>query len=428
MKRKWVAPSQDKVDELVGTFDPIAKKAWEKASHKKRMAAIEDVDKPYPARTTTTLGGIICKYRRKQTGNVKQTEVRPQGTVFSLPQSSFHQYPKLQLTDDQKKMLAEDPTNDYSKVLKMLLSVDNGDLIKLAQSFPAGDIERREKVVEFGISLKAYYHLNSSVFSDIIKLKKSEVLADLYDQHSQFRPIILEMKKLVDQIQHCSEYDHAFESFSEERCWLCPEAGFQTINSMVSIRTPKLADKRFVEIKVTQLSLLNKLAQAGDPESIAQMAKIGQQREAESDTPRDGMLQTSHLCEPVHANTLGRHKRCYNPAHLIAESSQQNNRRKNCLGVVRLATGELLNVCPHGTKLINGQWINRCLGQREPSIDGELSAAQEAYLAPGVPRKTPDEQHASRSIDFPRAAPPSAQPSTQFESNLFKSAEDEQRK
>ena len=50
-------------------------------------------------------------------------------------------------------MLKEDPYNDYSKTLKMLLSVDDGHP-KLAESFPVADTGRREKVVEFGISEK----------------------------------------------------------------------------------------------------------------------------------------------------------------------------------------------------------------------------------------------------------------------------------
>ena len=406
-------------------FSPSAKEAWDKADLETRMAAIEDADQPYPARTSTRLGQVICQFRRRQTGNVIQTEVRPQGTVFFLPASSFHNYPKLELTDEEEKMLKEDPYNDYSKTLKMLLSVDDGHP-KLAESFPVADTGRREKVVEFGISLKKYYHEKSSVFKDIIKLTKADLTADLYDQHSKFREVILELKKLIDQIQHCSEFDCPFESFSEDRCWLCPTAGFKQVNSMVMIKTPRLADGRVLEIRVTILSLLNKLAKAGDPESIAQMAKIGQQMSALSDTVQGDKLQTSHLCEAVHAKTLGKHIRCYNPAHLVAETAQQNSRRKNCLGVVQLATGALLNVCPHGTK-VAGQWINRCLGQREPPFDGELSADQKAYLAPGVRRGTP-EQPASRSTNVPRAPPPSAQRSTPFESSdLFKSAEDEQR-
>lgn len=291
-------------------------------------------------------------------------------------------------------MLDLDSSDDYTQALKILRD-DEYNL--LATSFPTGDDDtRRNEAWQFGVRLKRLIHAKSSMFTEITKMNTVDISKDLYAPQSQFRGLILELKKLVDQIQHCIDIEHPFESFSEDRCWLIPlseESNQATLN----IKTLKLTDSAGYKIQVSVLMLLEKLANAKDFDSMERLGEtddsgkvVAQRYKGKA---RADALYASHLCEPAH-HELGDHARCYNPAHLVAETSSQNNRRKNCVGVVKLddgtPEGKLLNMCPHGS-FVKGQWINRCLGQRYPlGFDMALTAPQSAYHAPGESRRPPE--------------------------------------
>ena len=377
---------------------------WESATPAKRLAAIENADKANTARrsATTDLARMIQTARRRQT-NPSGYLPRPRqhGGIFSSPASTAYDYPVLELSEKQKAMLEQDASNDYTEALKILSANNHW----FESSFPAGDVDgRRNQAVRLGMSLKKLIQEKSKIIEDVTVLSTAQFSADLYSPQSQFRELILELKKLLDQIKSCSEVTRPFTSFSEDRCWLCPK------NHAV-IRIPELTDaKSGFTFKVVRLSLLNKLAKAGDAGSIAKMRVLTDDGKVAARTYKGkqkvDLLQTSHLCEPAHG---GDHYRCYNPTHLIPETSQENNARKNCLGKAKI-NGVWVNLCTHGTP--DGR--NRCLGSRIESFDTKLSAAQESYLPPRESRR-PVEQSVSRLPSDTQAPPASAQLGRLFE-------------
>jgi len=417
-----IDPPQQKIEELDAEtaeaielldkhFEGPEKRKWDELNLKERREAIADASRLTPS---SNLGRKIKPALRRLRGPRRLgADAMPSIFQPSAPSPNTVRAKKsgFVLSQEQQALLMEDPSNDYSVALTILR--DQGNIESFSTS---DDQDRRKKITEFYNALGSLLNDNMNYVKEIRGLTSTELAKDFYKPVSRFRGITLEFRKLIDQIYLCRQYSQPFTSFAEDRCWLSPRP---ELNSLT------LKDKQRYTMKVATLSLLQKLADAGDPDSLGKMSEmylldddgkpvqtITGRREGHPKGFREGGFakrQTSHLCEPAHAGTGRGHSLCYNPAHLVAETKEQNENRKNCLGKMRLPDGTFVNVCPHGTE-VDGQWINRCLGERYTSFVWELSDAQNAYLAPGVPRSLPEEP-ASRSPIAQGAPPATVQPS-----------------
>ena len=69
----------------------------------------------------------------------------------------------------------------------------------------------------------------------------------------------------------------------------------------------------------------------------------------------DPGMHVSHLCD---------NRRCFNPKHLVQESPQVNNSRKNCLGEIHCARGHVHPVCRHQPRCIRPVATQPCRNEQ----------------------------------------------------------------
>ena len=420
---------EEVIKQLNENLEKPLKDAWDEMNPEERLQAIAYSDMVQPrSRFHRALRSARLQMARVIAGKpprkVSKEKVPTAFTApaFTAPASSKAPFP-FTLTGDQRAILEKEPSCNYSEALQILKELNTN----FDESFPIGNdpatIERRQNAVNLGNALRRWVNQNTTFVEDIKKSTSFELAEDFYKPDSRFRALTLELQKLIYQVHLCGKMKERFTSFGEDRCWRC--------GPTLRILTPVLKDDKPFGMQLPTMSLLQKLANAEDSESIGKMSLLsdegkpvqqiqaGKVQQASGEgTDKSAEYQTSHLCEPAYGGT-GLHKRCWNPAHLVAETAQQNALRKNCLGMIKL-DGKLHNVCWHGTK-VGDKTINRCLGQLQTDwTDWEVTDDQENFLALDESRKPPEQPEV---LCFPigtEAAPMAATTGTEVAgSDLF---------
>jgi hypothetical protein len=352
--RQAVSYTDEELDDFGNTLLlPQVREEWNKMGRRKQRNVLIDAAQPTP---TTELGAHYKQY------------------LISF----FTKAELAQLEEDD----AQDEFVRGEILLKAVTTVE--------ESFgPNPNDPTAAQYFKRATELQEFYKHNKRYKAKISSISTNDLAADLFSPDSKYRGIILQLARLNDQValshpDRDRTSDAQFRSLAPDRCWPSSRVGRVDPNvKLITLDSGKRSQsdsgKRAYQIRLHTLSLVEKVS--GDLDTLSKLSKVDEKTGRLM--AQGAEYETSHLCNHTRGGsfwiTPGQRTRvisnCYNPAHLVAESHDDNTLRINCPGKT-LINGRWVNLCRHGT--IESQ--KRCLGTWENTPDLEVSRDQHDYI------------------------------------------------
>ena len=345
--RQAVSYTDEELENFGNTLLPQVREKWNKLTRKKQRVTLIDAARPTPS---TELG------------------------------AHYKQYLISFLTKAELAQLEEDDAQDEFVRGEILLKA----VTTVEESFgPNPNDPTAAQYFKRATELQDFYKHNKRYKAKISSISSNDLAADLFSPDSKYRGIIIQLARLNDQValsqpDRDRTSDAQFRSLAPDRCWPSSRVGRTDPNVKLITRD---CGRHAYQIRLHTLSLVEKVTQSGDLDTLSKLSKVDEKTGRLM--AQGAEYETSHLCNHTRGGsfwiTPGQRTRvisnCYNPAHLVAESHDDNTLRINCPGKT-VIDGRWVNLCRHGT--IERQ--KRCLGTWENTPDLEVSRDQHDYI------------------------------------------------